>query len=393
MSLHVLSPHAEPPGGASAGGPVDEKAAASSGRQDSRRVVFIGALPPPVTGMTAMTQVIVEALEERAVVRRFNWSRGKPLKGWRWKLARAWGAARSLAGLAAAGPARGAKLYYAVSWGSGLFKDLVVAATARLFGYRLVLHHHTYPYIERRDWRVALLDRLVGVTGAHAVHCQQMHNDFLRQYNSRARFLYVPPTVVSQRLELLSPRPHEGFALGFLSNLTRAKGADDAMAVFDRLAEQRRDVRLILAGPCRTRADRRAIDDAMSRWPGLVDYRGPLYGREKSEFFADIDAFLFPSRSESWGIVLTEAMQAGCPVVARSCGCIPSIVRGNCGLVVDPHGDFVSSAVSHVIGWIDSPQAHRAAQAAARRRSAELNEEARRELPIFVEQVLELGRL
>lgn len=347
-------------------------------------IVFIGALPPPLTGMTAMTAVIVEALKQDGPITCYNWSRGKPLTGWRWKVARAWGALKSLIGLMRRGRARGAVLYYPVSSGIGLYNDLAIATAARLLGYRLILHHHAYTYIDRRDWRAALLDRLVGPQGCHAVHCQLMQQHFLAQYPSKAEFLFVPPTIVSQQFEPAEPRSREDFTIGFMSNLSLAKGIDDVLATFQRLAgDGGRRVRLTLAGPCMSAVERALVDDALARMPGQVEYRGPVYGRDKAQFFADIDVFLFPTRSESWGIVLTEALSAGCPVVARDRGCVPWIVRGGCGHVIDGDVDFPMAAAEHLRRWRDNPAELSAGRDAAKRRSAELAREATDQLPAF----------
>jgi glycosyltransferase involved in cell wall biosynthesis len=341
--------------------------------------------------MTAMTAAIVAALAERTDVDIHNWSRGKPLRGWRWRLARIWSAVKSVAGLLRDGRADGAILYYPVSSGSGMYYDLAIASVARRLGYRLVLHHHTYGHLQRRDWRAARLDRLVGSNGAHAVHCPLMRDDFLRLYPSQAHFLFVPPTIVNQGFKPAAPRPHATFTLGLLSALSNAKGLDDAIMSFARLLEQHCDLRLILAGPSVNQQAQNLIDNSLDRWPDRVEHRGAVYGDDKSRFYADIDAFIFPTRYESWGIVLCEALASGVPVVARSRGCVPWVVQGECGVLVTPEGDFVSAAVAAVQNWIADPAAHEAARAAARRRADELAAEADAQFPAFLENMLALG--
>ncbi len=57
-----------------------------------------------------------------------------------------------------------------------------------------------------------------------------------------------------------------------------------------------------------------------------TNFVGYLVGKELASAFASADAFIFPSRTETLGLVLLEAMAAGCPVVAARSGGIPDIV-------------------------------------------------------------------
>jgi glycosyltransferase involved in cell wall biosynthesis len=67
---------------------------------------------------------------------------------------------------------------------------------------------------------------------------------------------------------------------------------------------------------------------------------GYLQGKDLGAAFASADAFVFPSRTETLGLVLLEAMAAGCPVVAARSGGIPDIVTdGVNGYLFDPTDD------------------------------------------------------
>lgn len=67
---------------------------------------------------------------------------------------------------------------------------------------------------------------------------------------------------------------------------------------------------------------------------------GYLTGKALGSAFACADAFVFPSRTETLGLVLLEAMAAGCPVVAARSGGIPDIVTdGVNGYLFDPADD------------------------------------------------------
>jgi len=64
---------------------------------------------------------------------------------------------------------------------------------------------------------------------------------------------------------------------------------------------------------------------------------GYLAGEELGAAYASADAFIFPSRTETLGLVLLEAMAAGCPVIAAQAGGIPDIVtNGVNGFMFDP---------------------------------------------------------
>ena len=74
---------------------------------------------------------------------------------------------------------------------------------------------------------------------------------------------------------------------------------------------------------------------------------GYLGGQELASAFASADAFIFPSRTETLGLVLLEAMAAGCPVVAARSGGIPDIVEdGVNGYLFDPTDDWGAIAAT-----------------------------------------------
>ena len=353
------------------------------------RVTFIGSLPPPYSGRTVMTQVIVNALKANGPVRCFDWSTGKPLLGLKLKLVRLWGAVTSVLKVLLGSKGEGEVIYYPVSSGWGQLFDISIVAAARLRKYQTVLHHHVYSYIDQHDWRMALTNRLLGKEGAHVVHCDLMKNDLHARYSTEAQCLIVPPTIVSQEHCAVSRSTHDVFTLGFMSNLTLAKGLGHVLDTFEQLIQSGQEVLLVLAGPCKGKAEQDLIDRAQAKWPQQVEYRGAVYGEEKETFFADIDVFLFPTEyaNESWGIVLTESLATRCPVIAYSRGCIPWIVQDGCGLVIQPEENFVELASELVTQWIENPEKHRLACQLAGDRTEALSQESKRQFSDFLEDM------
>ncbi|AFY46091.1 glycosyltransferase [Nostoc sp. PCC 7524] len=94
---------------------------------------------------------------------------------------------------------------------------------------------------------------------------------------------------------------------------------------------------------------------------------GYLMGRELGAAFASADAFIFPSRTETLGLVLLEAMAAGCPVVAARSGGIPDIVTdGVNGYLFDPKAD-IQDAIDSTIRLLEHKQERDAIRQNARR--------------------------
>ncbi|HEY9810689.1 MAG TPA: glycosyltransferase [Halomicronema sp.] len=81
--------------------------------------------------------------------------------------------------------------------------------------------------------------------------------------------------------------------------------------------------------------NRQALQEHFADTP--TNFVGYLQGVELATAYASADAFIFPSRTETLGLVLLEAMAAGCPVVAARSGGIPDIVTdGVNGYLFDP---------------------------------------------------------
>jgi glycosyltransferase involved in cell wall biosynthesis len=84
--------------------------------------------------------------------------------------------------------------------------------------------------------------------------------------------------------------------------------------------------------------NRQALEKHFAGTP--TNFVGYLGGQELGAAFASADAFVFPSRTETLGLVLLEAMAAGCPVIAARSGGIPDIVEnGVNGYLFDPRDE------------------------------------------------------
>jgi glycosyltransferase involved in cell wall biosynthesis len=123
----------------------------------------------------------------------------------------------------------------------------------------------------------------------------------------------------------------------FLSRIHEAKGADLLLVAFSKVKKAANfPFKLVIAGP-----DEGYLQIVKSLARKLrvgkdVVFPGPLYEGEKLEAYVDADVFVLPSRYESFGNVVLEALACGTPV----------IVTNNCGV-----SEWIGPNVGFVIGY------------------------------------------
>jgi glycosyltransferase involved in cell wall biosynthesis len=154
--------------------------------------------------------------------------------------------------------------------------------------------------------------------------------------------------------------PENRPVVGHLATLDPNKGSNDLVLAVAKLNATRPydPVHLLMAGPSSPDFER-----FLAHYPGGVpawlSLLGPLPLDQRADFFAGLDLFSMPSRTDSFGIVFLEAWANGLPVVAADAGGVPEVVRHEeTGLLV-PFGDRerLSAALLRLLD--DRDQAHR----------------------------------
>jgi glycosyltransferase involved in cell wall biosynthesis len=94
-----------------------------------------------------------------------------------------------------------------------------------------------------------------------------------------------------------------------------------------------------------------------------AEFTGVLRGEALSEAYANMDLFVFPSHTDTFGNVVLEALASGVPAIVTPDGGPPTIVRdGETGRIV-PDSDFAAA----VAGVLADPAKHAAMRLAARK--------------------------
>lgn len=91
-----------------------------------------------------------------------------------------------------------------------------------------------------------------------------------------------------------------------------------------------------------------------------VVFPGYVTGERKKAFFALADLYIFPSRHESYGLTLLEALAAGVPAVCLNHHGARSVMREEFGVVVEPEG--LIPAIRHLLNDDNLPKMRAAAR-------------------------------
>jgi glycosyltransferase involved in cell wall biosynthesis len=137
--------------------------------------------------------------------------------------------------------------------------------------------------------------------------------------------------------------------IGHLANKSREKGTVDLLLAAEQAWQSGQRFRLVLAGPEMANF-RQFWDQFPAR--GRVVRLGVLDARQKKDFFAGLDVFALPSRSDSFGLVLLEAWANGAPNVAYRAGGVAGVIRHEIDGLLVRCGDVaaLAEALSRLIG-------------------------------------------
>ena len=156
----------------------------------------------------------------------------------------------------------------------------------------------------------------------------------------------VPHGVRDRRAEVVRRRPDDGrVRLLFAGRLERRKGIDVLLGVAPDLLHEFPELEIVLVGRDTANTElgttyRRAFErghGSDSAVRNRVLFAGEISDDELAQSYADADLFCAPSRFESFGLTLVEAMSFGLPVVGCWAGGMTDIVvDGATGFLVEP---------------------------------------------------------
>ena len=244
----------------------------------------------------------------------------------------------------------------------------LVSRLHRDFAFDLMHAHFTYPdgvvatYLGRRygvpviitehaPWGV-WTDKFAGVRqrAAWAVEHSVCHisvsesvRKSVEQCVGARRNLVVVPNAVEGSVFTLLTNGHRRIPnqILFAGAVRPVKGVDVLLKSMRLLADRGRDANLVLVGEAFYGAYqdeeyrlRRMVRDL--HLENRVRFAGKKVPHELAHCMQESDLLVLPSRAESFGMVLVEALACGTPVVATRCGGPEDIVNEEVGVLVPP---------------------------------------------------------
>jgi glycosyltransferase involved in cell wall biosynthesis len=231
---------------------------------------------------------------------------------------------------------------------SSFYKHMVFVTLAKSRSIPVVLHIHGGRF---RDFyenssgsaqlnirrKLALADRLIVLSNKWAEFFITLcPGDRIRVVeNGIPLEKFKPPTKIEKR---------KGTNFIFVGEVKPAKGMDELLDAFSRLAKNNPDYKLVVVGSGKIERYRKFAKEL-----GIESnfrFMGERTGDELVRLYSEADIFIFPSHSEGMPLVVLESMAMKLAVIATSVGSIPEILSKEGGILVPPKD---SSALENAI--------------------------------------------
>lgn len=222
--------------------------------------------------------------------------------------------------------AHGAVFHGLPAWKLGRRLDVPVLVTVHTGPFDKLLRRPTIRWLTQRT--------------LESVDCVcPVSHDLRRQIQSaqiRPRRMDVTYNPVDTDLFLPSKRRESHRRIAFAGRLEEYKGGLRVVKAFADIAGRWPGWTLSVGGDGPERRAIQAFLDANPSLTGRVQLLGGYEKPQLADLFARSDFFVCPSRHETFGLVIAEAMSAGLPVIGPNCTAPPEYVDARSGLLVPP---------------------------------------------------------
>jgi 1,2-diacylglycerol 3-alpha-glucosyltransferase len=122
-----------------------------------------------------------------------------------------------------------------------------------------------------------------------------------------------------------------------VGRMVRAKGVFELLSAYAKLNPGlRASVGLVFVGDGAAKSE--LVERAAQIDPGNIRFAGFVQKEQLADYYALADSLVFPTHSDTWGLVVNEAMASGLPIIATEvAGCVADLVQHEWnGMVIPP---------------------------------------------------------
>ena len=255
-----------------------------------------------------------------------------------------------------------AGLYYSGGKEGGALRlPLVISYHTDLPAY---LHYYKLGFLEPHIWRILRTRHNRATLNLCTSHA--MFDELIQHGIERVAFWpggvdtnrFCPGRSSAAMRERLTGGNPDSPLLLYVGRLSPEKGLERLKPMLEAIPGAR--LALVGDGP-----HHKALTQHFAGMPVVMP--GFLRGDELASAYASADVFVMPSRTETLGLVVLEAMSTGMPVVAARAGGIPEMIEdGVSGCLFDDE----AQAIDFIRQFLDSPDRRQTFGAAARIQAA-----------------------
>ncbi|TCK72049.1 glycosyltransferase family 4 protein [Acidipila rosea] len=212
--------------------------------------------------------------------------------------------------------------------------------------YRFPLIAHLHNVRERESTLMGLADRVIAVS--HSV-AATMSTKGIQRKKLRVALNRTLGTPRLPRMESVRPAVIARPSIVTVAGMYHNKGIAELISAFEIAAERCTGAQLYLVGDG---PDRRVFEEQArsSKWSKQIHFEG--FQAIPQAYMMSADVFVLASRRESFGLVLIEAREAGCAIIAsRTDGTAEALDEGRAGLLVPPENvPALADALCRLLG-------------------------------------------
>lgn len=289
------------------------------------RVLIVGALPPPVSGMVMINKKMSLILNKKTKVYEINIRPKIKFKSVNFIIKIFNALHKSF--WAIGSYKKWDVLYVGLSGGLGQIYDSTFILIARLFKKRIFLHHHSFAYINKYKIHFRILCMIAGSKCTHITLSEGMSTKLMSKYYLIKDTRVVSNSAFIDSQELNNNVLVDNLKVGFLSNISFDKGIKLFFDAIEKLISEGISVNVKIAGPFEDKKVEKFVLNKLKKHSN-IEYLGPIYEENKKSFFNDINILMFPTqyKNEAEPLTIHECFSYGIPVISLNRGCIREIM-------------------------------------------------------------------